>query len=257
MLRSLKDIQKYTIEAEDGEIGSVDSFLFDDEFWMVRYIVVDTGQWLSGRKVLVSPMNIEKAFWWEGKVRVSLTKKQVENSPDIDTDKPVSRQNERHWLKYYGMMPYWEAPAMGVPPLVRPDIEIVSETTSKKAGKDKMEEEEKNSGDSHLRSSKEVLGYHIRASDGEIGHIEDFIAEDDTWFIRYIVVDTRNWLPGRKVLISPQWVEKISWAVHKVHIDLLRDNIKNSPEYDPGQPVNREYETMLYDYYGRPKYWMV
>jgi hypothetical protein len=146
---------------------------------------------------------------------------------------------------------------MGVPPLVRPDIEIVSETTSKKAGKDKMEEEEKNSGDSHLRSSKEVLGYHIRASDGEIGHIEDFIAEDDTWFIRYIVVDTRNWLPGRKVLISPQWVEKISWAVHKVHIDLLRDNIKNSPEYDPGQPVNREYETMLYDYYGRPKYWMV
>jgi hypothetical protein len=250
MLRSLKDLQKYTIEAEDGEIGTADSFLFDDEFWMVRYIVVDTGQWLPGRKVLVSPMNIEKAYWWEGKIRVSLTKEQVENSPDIDTDKPVSRQNERRWLKYYGMMSYWEVPARGAPPMVRPNID-------KEGNRDKRGENEKESGDSHLRSSKEVLVYHIQARDGEVGHIEDFIADDDTWSIRYIVVDTRNWLPGRKVLISPQWVEKISWAIHKVHIDLLKDNIKNSPEYDPGQPVNREYETMLYDYYGRPKYWLV
>jgi hypothetical protein len=107
----------------------------------------------------------------------------------------------------------------------------------------------------HLRSTREVIGYHIQARDGEIGHVEDFIADDQTWAIQYMVVDTRNWLPGRKVLIAPAWIEKVDWLERLVHVDLLRETIQNSPEFDPSAPVNRAYEVRLYDYYGRPKYW--
>jgi hypothetical protein len=110
-------------------------------------------------------------------------------------------------------------------------------------------------GDPHLRSVGEVAGYHIEASDGEIGHIEDFIFDDETWKIRYVVVDTKNWLPGRKVLVSPLWVEDVSWRKRRVRVDLTQEEIKSSPEYDPTAPVNRQYEERLYDYYGRPRYW--
>jgi hypothetical protein len=111
-------------------------------------------------------------------------------------------------------------------------------------------------GVTHLRSTKEIIGYHVGAKDDEIGHVDDFIAEDEkSWNIRYIVLDTRNWLPGKKVLISPQWAKEISWTFKKIFVDLLKEIIKNSPEYDPSEPVNREYENILYDYYGKPKYW--
>ena len=109
--------------------------------------------------------------------------------------------------------------------------------------------------ENHLRSIKEVTGYHIQASDGEIGHVEDFVVDDKIWALRYIVVDTRNWLPSRKVLVSPQWAATVDWAEQKLWVDLSTDNIKNSPEYDPAAPINRGYERTLYDYYGRPVYW--
>jgi hypothetical protein len=115
--------------------------------------------------------------------------------------------------------------------------------------------EEEESGDSHLRSVQEVAGYHIQATDGEIGHVEDFILDDETWMLRYVVVDTRNWLPGRKVIVPPSWVESVDWANRKVSVDFTREEVRTSPEYDPAAPVNREYEVRLYDFYGRPKYW--
>ncbi|MBK9166200.1 MAG: PRC-barrel domain-containing protein [Bryobacterales bacterium] len=110
-------------------------------------------------------------------------------------------------------------------------------------------------GDPHLRSVREVSGYRIRAADGEIGRVADFIVDTDGWAIRYLVVDTRNWLPGRKVLVAPRWVQSIDWGDRLVHVRLHREDIKNSPEFDPNEPVNREYEARLYDYYGRPRYW--
>jgi hypothetical protein len=110
-------------------------------------------------------------------------------------------------------------------------------------------------GDPHLQSANEVINYYIEAKDGDIGHVEDFIVEDQTWVIRYMVVDTRNWLPGKKVLVSPQWIKEVSWANARVYVDLLRDTIKNSPEYDPVVPLSREYEHRLYEHYDRQKYW--
>jgi hypothetical protein len=118
-----------------------------------------------------------------------------------------------------------------------------------------VEEFASESGDPHLRSTQEVLGYYIHASDGDLGHVEDFIVDDDNWTIRYMVVDTRNWLPGKKVLVAPEWITEVSWGESKVYVDLTQDAIKDSPEYDPTETVNRLYEERLYDFYGRPKYW--
>jgi hypothetical protein len=111
-------------------------------------------------------------------------------------------------------------------------------------------------GDPHLRSAKEVTGYRIHANDGEIGHVEDFIVDDQTWTLRYMIIDTSNWLPGsRKVLVSPTWIDSVDWLENKVDMDLTVDQIKQGPEYDPSEPINRTHEVRLYDFYGRPKYW--
>lgn len=244
MLRSTKGIIGYRIEAADAGFGKVADFYFDDETWTIRYLVVDTGKWLPGRLVLISPAEVGEADWMGEILPVSLTKQQVEDSPGIRSDLPVSRQQEAELAKYYRWVPYWEPASLSVGGAAAP---------MPAAGAPPAEQ--KSQGDPHLRSVKEVTGYHIAAADDDIGHVEDFIAETDGWVIRYMVVDTRNWLPGRKVLVSPGWIERVDWADKRVHVDLTTDQVKASPEFDPGAPVNREYEIRLYDYYGRPKYW--
>jgi hypothetical protein len=204
--------------------------------------------------VLITPAAIGKP---EGQMEVfpvELTREQVKGSPDIDTEKPVSRQQEIELYEYYNWSPYWggSVSPIGIPysPTV-PDLNTQVEE-NKSAG---VETKEKT--DPHLRSTKELIGYKIHAEDGEIGHVEDFIVHVDDWIIRYLVIDTRNWLPGRKVIIPPDWwIKDISWADSEVVVNVKREAIKNSPEFDPYEPVNREYETRLYDYYGRPKYWL-
>ncbi|MEJ2023797.1 MAG: PRC-barrel domain containing protein [Deltaproteobacteria bacterium] len=192
MLRSLKSLINYVLKAEDGEIGRCTDFLFDDEKWVTRYIVADTGKWLPGRKVLISPISLGEPDWSSRRFPVKMTRDEVESSPPLDADAPVSRK---------------------------------------------------------------VTGYDIEALDGEIGPAEDFIVDDTSWVFRYMVVDTRKWLPGRKVLVSPEWIDTIIWAENHVKVDLTVNEVKESPKYDPSRPVNREYEVVLYDYYGRPQYW--
>jgi hypothetical protein len=236
MFRSVKSLYGYTIQARDDDIGKVHEFYFDDELWTIRYLVVDTGGWLLGRHVLLSTVAAGQPKWEKQTFPVVLTKEQVEHSPPISTDKPVSRQMEESLHSYYHWVPYWSGAGIAV--------------TAAAAEREKREPR-----DPHLRSTRQVTGYHLHATDGEIGHVEDFIVEDETWVIRYMVVNTRNWLPGRSVLVSPTWVDRISWAGRLVYLDLDRETIRNSPEFDPSAPVNREYELRLYDYYGRPKYW--
>ena len=247
MLRSLKPLLGYKVEATDGDIGKVEDFFFDDETWTIRYAVVDTGPLFTGRKVLISTAALDHPDWETHKFPVGLNREQVKNSPDIDVDLPVSRKHEEQLHKYYGWDPYWPTTMYGMnPPIIPPPPQ---EPEREIEGKRKVEEE------THLRSAREVTGYHIHAADGEMGHVEDFIAEDDTWILRYLVVDTRNWLPGRKVLVSVQWATRVSWDERLLYTDLDRETIKKSPEYDPTAPVNRDYEERLYDYYGRKKYW--
>ena len=247
MLLNLNELRGLKIRATDGEIGSVDQFYFDDETWTIRYLVVNTGSWLMGRMVLISPISLGQVDWRVTQLDVNLTKNQVENSPDIDTHKPVSRQHEAEFLGYYGYPFYWSGAHLWEPVLRPADL------SERKSGANVTSKVEPL--DRHLHSTNEVSGYHIQALDDEVGHVEDFLVDEETWSIRYLVVDTRNWWPGKKVLVSPQWIESIRWEESKVHVDLTRETIKSGPEYDESIPVTREYESKLYDNYGRSGYW--
>ena len=242
MKRSLNDLVGYTIHASDGDIGTISEFYFDDLSWNIRYVIVETGGWLLGRKVLISPFALGKPDYESRKIPVNLTKEQVQNSPSIDTDKPVSRQYEIDLHGHYGWPIYWGAGAMYGGVLAAPILLIDEDET----------EHEESPGDSHLRSTNKVTGNNVEATDGEIGHVEDFMVDDKAWAIIYLLVDTRNWLPGKKVLVSTKWISRISWNDSKVVVDLTYDAIKNSPEFDPKVPVTLDYEGKLHDYYGRP-----
>jgi hypothetical protein len=175
-----------------------------------------------------------------------LTKKQIEDSPSINTDEPVSRQFEGVYNGYYGYPDYWGGSYMwgGYPYIVR-DRTSWGVSTSKEMGWDR-----------HLRSTHEVTGYHLLALDGEIGHVDDFILDDDTWAIRYLVVATKNWWPGEKVLISPKWIESVSWEAREVLIGLTRETIKTAPEFTDESLLTRDYETGLHGHYNRAGYWV-
>jgi hypothetical protein len=249
MLRSLNNLIGYKIEATDSEVGVVQDFYFHDDTWTIRYLVVDTGNWLPGRLVLLSPVAITagEPDWSRSRFPVNLTRKQVEKSPSAGIDRPVSRQFETDLHQYYGWPVYW-----GTAPL---PAQIPGGRTREQAANEPDKDGSVRNPDPDLRSAQEVNGYHIQATDGEIGHVEDFIIDTGAWLLRYLVIDTRNWLPGRKVLVSPDWLEGISWSERIVKANLTQEEIKDSPEFDSRQPVNREYEVRLYDYYGRPAYW--
>lgn len=237
MLRSMKDLLDYGISATDGPAGSVRDFYFDDEVWAVRYLVVDTGVILPGKKVLLAPQAIADAQWDRRLLTIPHTQEEIANGPSWDTDKPVSRTEEEELHAYYQWAPYW---APGVPFGAAP---VATPTPPKPpARKEGI----------HLRSLQEILGYSLEATDGPIGHVEDFVANDRDWVFRMVVIDTRNWLPGRKVAFSPQWIDRIDWGGKMVQTQLTRERIQSAPEFDPSEPVNEEVELRLYDYYGRP-----
>lgn len=249
MLRSLNDLRHYGINATDGDLGWVHDFFFDDCDWVIRYLVIDTGTWLPRQRVLITWGSVVRADPAIRRLLVNLTREQVRHCPDIDTEKPVSRQMELKVSEYFALPPWWAAGGiLGPPGVPVPPAELVGRPTATATA-------EAPSKEPQLRSVMKVTGYRIEAIDGPVGHIEDFICDEETWTIRYLVVDTRNWLPGRKVLISPQWVQRLSWEEGKAYVDRDRDAIRNSPAYDPTTAVNREYEVRLYGYYGRPRYW--
>ncbi len=240
MLRSLQEIVGYQIEASDGELGRVKDFYFDDVHWGARYVLVDTGKWLPGRKVLVAPGSVGRPDHDRQVLPVDLTREQVADSPSIDADRPVSRQKEQELMEYFGWQPYWEP--LGMFPGQAPVPHRRRTPPDSK-------------GDPNLRSAKAISGYRIDATDGEMGKVADFIADTNSWVIRYVVAGTGNWLSGRKVLVAPAWIRNVDWEAHQVHLELSKEQVRHSPEYDPKAPINREYEVRLYDYYGRPRYW--
>ena len=246
MLSKAKTLKGYKLDALDGEIGEVNEFYFDDQHWTIRYLIAETGNWLAGRQVLISPYALVAAIKAEHHIAVDLTKKQIEESPSLNSDKPVSRQFEEAYYDHYGWPMYWSGPNMwGYYPNITRNQETWKTTTKGEKA-----------WDPHLRSTDNVSGYEIQALDGEIGHVEDFIIDDETWAIRYLVVATRNWWPGKKVLISPQWIERVSWSESKVFVNLTRDAIKRSPEYTEALLLTRDYETGLHHHYNRQGYWV-
>ena len=208
-----KHLKDFVIRATDGELGTVDQLYFDDESWAIRYLMVETGGWLGGRRV---------------------------------------RQHEAEYLGYYGYPYYWGGPYLWGPAFYPAGL-ASSTSTSTQAMADRVRRE---STDSHLRSTEAVTGYNIEAADGEIGHVDGFVVDDEAWAIRYMEVATRNWWPGKKVLVSPAWIERVSWTESKVYVGLSRETIRTGPEYIESRPVTREFENLLYSHYGRPPYWL-
>jgi sporulation protein YlmC with PRC-barrel domain len=243
MKRSLKNLIGFSIGASDGEIGTVKEFYFDDDTWTIRYLVVETGGWLFGRNVLISPTALLTPDWENQIFPVSLTMEQVKNSPAIDTEKPVSRQQELELYAYYPWGSYWGAGfyAGGMPL----PASIINPVPSNPNSENKNETQ----GDQHLRSTDHVTGYNIHTTDGEIGKVEDFLIDDKNWKIHFMVVEVGSWLAGKKVLIAPRWIKELKWATAEVLVHASIQHIKNSPEFDATHPLKDEYEIKLYKYY--------
>lgn len=245
MVRNVNGLVGFNMGATDGEIGKVEEFYFDDQTWTIRYLIVKTGGWLSQRKVLISPAALNTPDWENESFPVKLTMEQVKHSPDIDTQMPVSRQQEMVLYNYYEW-PYGDPVGagfyggMGMLGMVESRVPLEEYISAEQA--------EKKSGNLHLRSTDEVKGYHIHATDGKIGNAVDFMI-DEHWKIRFLVVDTGNWLKSRKVLISPAWIKAVSWSNAAVNVNLSMQAVKNSPAFDPDLPMNETYESELYRHY--------
>ena len=249
-------LKGFALMASDGRFGTVSDFLFDDMTWKIRWMVVDTGTWLTGRKILVHPSAIGPPNYPREELPVRLTKDQVRDSPEISSDAPVSRQVETRLYGYYGWNPLWGGRDYLGSYLLARDGDLAPPARSESS--DLLEAEGPHrtvdDGDPHLRSVAAVVGYHIQAEDGPIGHIENFIVDDDTWTIRYLIIDTRNWWAGRHVLMSPRAVREISWPGHDVTLDVTRGQVRGSPAWDPSTTIERQYEERLDGHYGWPAY---
>ena len=252
MRQRIRSLKGMAIDASDGAIGRLRDVYFDDQRWAVRYLVVDTGGhagWLGGRQVLISPVSVEAVDWQERAVRLRLSRKQVQGSPDVDTDKPVSRQYENDFLRYYGYPDYWGGPLLGGT-AAYPFFDVGAPIPVPETAADAAQ-----SGDPHLRSAAEVSGYGIHATDGAIGHLEDLLFEARSWAIRYLVVDTRNWWPGQHVVIPPDWIGRIDWPERRVEVGVSRDQVRGAPRFDAAGLPSREYEERLHAHYRREGYW--
>lgn len=241
--RRVRDITALTLHAIDGQLGSVEDLYFDDQNWTVRYLIVKTGGWLSGRNVLIAPVAVAGIDDAGSSMRINLRKDQIEQSPPIEKAKPISREYEEAYYEHFRWAPYWQPglTSLGSPipypelSPMDPDEPMLSESPEK----------------SHLRSSAEVTGYGIHALDGEIGHIEDLVVDDEDWIIRYAEVDTRNWLPGKKVLVQTGRIKGIDWHSRSVAMSLTRHAIESAPAYDPSMLITPEYEIELFKHYGK------
>jgi len=242
MLRSLKDLENYKVSATDGDIGSVANFLIDDLRWAVRYLVVDTGGFLGGREVLVTPIAFREVDYPENRFRLSLTIDKIKSSPSVNLDLPVSRQYEAEYNGYYAYPYYWGYGGLwGNGRTPRGMASAASDAPRDRPGEPP--------NDAHLRGAKEITGYHLEATDAPIGHVRDFLVDDETWEIRYMVVATANWWPGKSLLIAPAWATRVSWLDRKVYLGMTREAIRTSPEWNPTRQVAATYEEQLYRHY--------
>lgn len=251
MLYAISAIHGFAIAASDGEIGTLSDLLFDDRTWKVRWLIVETGSWLSERKVLVHPSAVREVDLERRRIAVNLTKAQVEGSLAITRDLPVSRQMEHNLYDYYAWDPMWGGVSYfdaGVPPvpIAMSMLDESADDPSLRPGAGSSHDD----GDPHLRSIDEITGYDLQAKDGGIGHVENFLFEDLDWSLRYLIVDTKNWCPGKHVLLSPYAVAAIDWSRERIDLHVTRDAVRSGPEWDPVAIIDRAYEADLHRHYG-------
>jgi len=230
MLRSVKELIGYRIEARDGELGRVEDLLFDDQSWSIRYLVAATGPWLFGRRTLVPHEVFGRPDWTDNRFPVAITREQIRGAPGIATDAPVSRRHELEYLTYFGQMPYWRPEATG-PMGVESDDE------------------------QHLRSIVEVSSYDVETEGRVVGTVDDMIADDQNWLIRHLAVVSRRWPPTREVLVASDRVSRVRWEDRRFELDLTAQQLDSIPAFDPNVSIQCNDVARLYDYFGRPYTW--
>ncbi|MBC8009069.1 MAG: PRC-barrel domain containing protein [Burkholderiales bacterium] len=249
MLHNASELHDLELQTRDGALGKVKDFYFDDHYWTIRYLVVETGSWLHSRRVLIASSVLFAIDWTDSQILVDLTRDQVRQSPGIDTAEPVSRALETDLHTHYGWNAYWlgagfDSPTLGAgPALATAGLMPVTDLPPRR----RLAPD----GDPDLRSAHAVRGYYLEAADGSIGHVDDYVFDDASWLVRYVVVDTRNWLPGRKVLLAPEWISEVKWSESRVYVDIPRAEIKNAPVYDPGLPIETDYLERLHAHHDR------
>jgi sporulation protein YlmC with PRC-barrel domain len=248
MLKFASSLKGYAIKASDGEIGTIADVLFDDRTWRARWLVVDTGNWLTGRMVLLHPTSLGKVDHERRELPVALTKALVQGSPELSEHEPVSSRMERHLYDYYGWEPYAMESTFGSNPLASkysaPPLFVFTPHGEIPAVA--------NECDLNLRSVETINHYHIVGPDGAIGKVEDLLIDDPNWGIPYLVVDTGNWWPGKQVLISRHALKEISWAEREIRADITHAQVKASPPWSAIGDVDKDYEQDLHDHYDWP-----
>jgi hypothetical protein len=251
MLQLISPLKGFALQATDGSIGTVVDFLFDDVSWKVRWLVVDCGAWLKGRKVLIHPPAVSYSGLEDERFGINLTKVQVEGSPNWREHEPVSQQMQSQVYAYYGWASDWSGAYLGsmtgamASPMLTPPYLGFSLTAERPA--DITDGRQR---DLHLRSVVEVIGYRVHAADGDIGHVENFMIETEDWSLRYLVVDTRNWWPGKRVLIATPAVTIVEWSDRRIRLDVTREQVKTSPVWDPLIAFNELERNLLHKHYG-------
>jgi sporulation protein YlmC with PRC-barrel domain len=252
MLRSLKELFGYDIQAADGEIGKVHDFYFDEAGWITRYLVVDTGPWFLGEKVLIAPDALGKPDWVAENFPVNMTRQRIQDSPSVDTALPISKQQQVKMHEYFRWPAYWTSTT----PFHSSTLPIVARFNQKDMQHDAVKKEvlaRMSQEHDTLRSAKEVIGYTVSGTDDELGKVDDIILDDESWRLVYLVLDTSTGLmKGKKTLIAIPWINWISYRDREVRLELHKQIIDDSPSYDPDTLITRSYEEVLYDYHGRP-----
>lgn len=245
MLRSIKSLMSFSMGATDGEIGKVKDIYFDDEKWTVRNLIVETSNWLFGRKVLISPMALRAPDWKAKVFPVNLSKNQIKNSPVIDTERPVSRQQEIELYEHYNWPYYGIAGYGGIMPIAMINT---PQSLSGESYEEKESKQLEDNSDPHLRSVKHISDYSIHGIDGDIGEVTDLLVDDINWEIQYMVIETGNWFVGKQILIPVKKINKIDWDSSSVHVNQTIDSLKSSPLFDNNLPVEEEFERIKYHY---------
>ena len=229
MLQDIQHLYDLKLSATDGDLGQVKDFYFDDQSWKIRYLVVDTGNWLPGRQVLLSPDAFNPAAFGAlnakpGHLHVNLTRRQIEDSPSIETHLPISRQHETGYYQYYGWPVYWDA---GLLDVARPPTNAPEGMAERN-----LRHGQQQQGDLHLRSTKAITGYDIHASDGLMGTVNNFLIDGKSWRIREITAETGHWFTIRTIHIPTAQITGIGYDESAVFVDLSIAELESAAAED-------------------------
>ena len=226
MLQNIKELYGNKLAASDGEIGIIKDLYFDDQRWAVRYVVAETGAWLTGRAVLISPHAFGELDTDKKQLHLNLTRAQIEKSPSIESHRPVSRQYEQDYYSYYGWPTYWSGDLMwgvaGFPGVNVPPAGVPVGAS--------LQHGHNQQNDLHLRSTQEIIGYAIEATDGPIGTVASFMVDDKSWAVGELVVEAGHWYSGKEILISSSKIISISYEESKVFVNLSQTDIRHTAE---------------------------